>query len=131
MKKTESPERSRRILVVEDEVYLRELYVDILKNAGYQVDQAADGQSGYRAMRRGGYDLVLLDIILPKIDGLTILRRLQETPPAKVNQHLVILSNIDRESGLVEAKKLGAENFLIKSDLTPDQIINQVKKYLV
>src|SRR3990167_5866710 len=85
----------KRILVVEDERYLRELYVEILKEEGYEVDWAADGEEGYQAMYNGGYDLVLLDIILPKMDGLKILKKLKhETPPQKPNGVIIVLSNL-------------------------------------
>lgn len=122
---------TKKILVVEDDQFLRDLYVDILQSAGYQVTQAPDGEAGYMMMKKGGFDLVLLDIMLPKIDGISILRKLaQETPPETPNQIVVILSNLGQESIIAEAVNLGARGYMIKSDLTPEQALNEVKRYL-
>lgn len=121
----------KRILVVEDDQLLRDLYVDILRQEGFDVDQAVDGQEGYTAMHKGGYDLVLLDIIMPHMDGLTVLSKLvKETPPIKPNKAVVILSNLGQDSAIAQAVSLGARSYLIKSDLTPDQVVAEVKRYL-
>jgi len=121
----------KRILVVEDDQFLRDLYVEILTSAGYQVEQAPDGESGYNLIKKGGYDLVLLDIMLPKLDGISILRKIQqETPPETPNQIVVVLSNLGQESVIAEAVNLGARGYMIKSDLTPEQALNEVKRYL-
>lgn len=121
----------KRILVVEDERYLRELYIEILQTEGYEVDCAADGEEGYQALYNGGYDLVLLDIILPKMDGLKILQKLaRETPPKKPNGAIIILSNLGQDTFITEGVALGARGYMIKSDYTPDQIIAEVKNYL-
>lgn len=122
---------TKRILVVEDDQFLRELYVDVLSSAGYQIEQAPDGEIGYNLMKKGGYDLVLLDIMLPKMDGISILKKLsQETPPEIPNQIVVILSNLGQDSVIAEAINLGARGYMIKSDLTPEQALNEVKRYL-
>lgn len=122
---------SKKILVVEDDQFLRDLYTDILSSAGFTIESASDGEMGYNMMRKGGYDLVLLDIMLPKLDGISILRKLsKETPPETPNQITVILSNLGQESIIAEAIDLGARGYMIKSDLTPEQALNEVKRYL-
>ncbi|MFA6512514.1 MAG: response regulator [Patescibacteria group bacterium] len=120
----------QKILVVEDDQFLRDLYVDILTSAGYEVQQASDGEEGYKLIHQGGYDLVLLDIMLPKIDGISILKLAQATPPEKSNRHIVILSNLGQDSIIAEAVNLGARGYMIKSELTPEQALNEVKRYL-
>ncbi len=121
----------KRILVVEDERYLRELYIEILQAEGYDVDNAADGEEGYQALYNGGYDLVLLDIILPKMDGLKILQKLaKETPPKRPNACIIVLSNLGQDTFIAEGVALGARGYMIKSDYTPDQIISEVRNYL-
>jgi len=122
---------AKKLLVVEDDQFLRELYVEILTNEGFSVDQAIDGEEAYNKMYAGGYDLVLLDIMLPKTDGLRILERLKtETPPIKPNGAVVVLSNMDHDSAIAKAITLGARGYMIKSDQTPDQIIKKIKNYL-
>jgi len=121
----------KKILVVEDDQFLRELYVDILTSAGYQVEQAPDGEIGYQMIKKDGYDLVLLDIMLPKLDGISILRQLQQEPALQsANKSIIVLSNLGQESVIAEAVGLGAKGYMIKSDLTPEQALNEVKRYL-
>ena len=123
---------AKKILVVEDDQYLRELYIDILEDEGYDVDHAVDGEEGYQKMHEGGYDLVLLDIMLPKIDGIKILEKLQkETPPVTPNKAIIVLSNLGQESVIANAVTLGARGYMIKSDFTPDQVISKVKEHLL
>lgn len=120
----------KRILVVEDEKFLRELYVDILSAEGFQIDQAADGEEGYNKMREGGYDVVLLDVMLPKMDGLAVLEKLSINAPVKPNGAIVILSNLEQDAAIAKAVTLGARGYMIKSDHTPDQVIVKIKSYL-
>ncbi len=119
-----------RLLVVEDEQYLRDLYVEILKGEGYQIDQASDGDEGYDAMHKGGYDLVLLDVMLPKMDGFQILEKLKTSPPEKPNPNIVILTNLGKDTNIAKGISLGARGYMIKADYTPDQVVNEVKNYL-
>lgn len=121
----------KKILVVEDDQYIRELYIDILLDEGYDVEHAVDGEEGYQKMHAGGYDLVLLDIMLPKMDGIKILEKLKnETPPVTPNGAIMVLSNLGQETIIANAVSLGARGYLIKSDHTPDQVILKVKEYL-
>jgi DNA-binding response OmpR family regulator len=120
----------KKILVVEDDQFLRDLYFDILTSAGYEVEQASDGEAGYNLIHQGGYDLVLLDIMLPKVDGISILKKTKDIPPEKPNHHIVILSNLGQDSIIAEAVDLGARGYMIKSELTPEQALNEVKRYL-
>lgn len=122
---------AKKLLIVEDDQYLRELYVEILQDEGFDVDHASDGEEGYQKIYAGGYDLVLLDIMLPKMDGLKILEKVQkETPPLKPNRMIVVLSNLGQENAVSDAISRGARGYMIKSDFTPDQVINKVKEYL-
>ncbi len=122
---------AKKILVVEDDQFIRELYIDILQDEGYDVDHAVDGEEGYAKLHMGGFDLVLLDIMLPKIDGIKILEKLKnETPPVSPNKAILVLSNLGQETIIGNAIALGARGYLIKSDHTPDQVINKVKEYL-
>lgn len=122
---------SIKILVVEDEPALRDLYVEILKQAGFNITSASDGQEAFDLMHTGGYDLVLLDIILPKIDGLSILEKLfNESKPVTPNKHIVVLSNLGQDEAISKALTLGAHGYLLKSDYTPGQIVDQVNHYL-
>jgi DNA-binding response OmpR family regulator len=128
MPDTETP---KKILIVEDDEFLRDLYIEILQDVGYTVDHAADGEEGYAKLRNDGYDLVLLDIMLPKMDGLTILEKLKADPQAaQSNAKIIVLSNMGQDSAIAKAIGFGAKGYMIKSDYTPDEVINKVREYL-
>ncbi|MEK7534114.1 MAG: response regulator [Patescibacteria group bacterium] len=118
-----------KILIVEDDQFLRELYADVLKAEGYIVDSAVDGEEGLKRIKDGGYDLILLDIIMPKIDGLEIMKRIKSDPPINPNKCTVFLTNLDKDEEIKMALKLG-EGYLIKSQITPGNLIQEVKIYL-
>ena len=118
-----------KILIVEDDQFLRELYCDVLKAEGYVIDIAIDGQEGLKKIKEGGYNLVLLDIIMPKIDGLEIMRRIKTDPPALPNKCVIFLTNLDKEEEIRTALQLG-NGYLIKSQITPGNLVQEVKTYL-
>lgn len=121
---------SKRILVIDDDLYMRELYEEVLKGVGYEVETAVDGEGGIKKLSSGGYDLTFLDMMMPKIDGLGVLNALIKTPPAVKNGPIILLSNLGHEHVIEEAKQKGATNYLIKADITPDQLLSVVEKYL-
>jgi putative two-component system response regulator len=81
-------------------------------------------------MKRGGYDLVLLDIMLPKMDGFQILEKLQADPPSSPNRGVLILTNLGKEVNIAKGVSLGVRGYLTKTDNTPDKVIEEVKNYL-
>lgn len=121
---------AQKILVVEDDQFLRELYDELLKEEGYEVTLAEDGEKGLSQIQKGGFDLILLDIMLPKIDGLEILRRVKNKPPEKQNGSTVLLTNLGQDSIIKEGFSLGASGYLIKSAMNPDQVLSEVKVFL-
>lgn len=120
-----------RILLVDDDPELRNLYEELLLNAGYNVETAVDGETALAKMSAGGYDLVVLDIMMPKIDGLEVLRRLKTVNPPPKNGPVVMLSALDQMTVVNEAISLGAAGFLHKPELTPDQFLLEIKNYIV
>lgn len=128
---TDQTTPAKKLLIVEDDQYLRELYIDILEDEGYDVDHAVDGEEAYEKIHAGGYDLVLLDIMLPKMDGLKILEKIKnETPSITPNKAIVVLSNLGQETAVFDAVARGAAGYMIKSDFTPDQVIAKVREFL-
>jgi CheY-like chemotaxis protein len=117
------------ILLVEDDLFLRELYADILSGEGYKVQTARDGVEGLEKMRIGGYNLVLLDIIMPRMDGITVMKQLQITPPQMPNKCVVFLTNLDKDEEIKTALQLG-NGYLIKSQITPGSLVEQVRIYI-
>jgi CheY-like chemotaxis protein len=120
----------QRILVADDEQSLRELFKDILENEGYQVETAADGKSALKKILNGGFDLILMDIIMPNMDGITLLRKLQKLTPQKKNGPIVIISVLEEQDFVRTSLKLGALDYIRKSEGTPADIINKVKNII-
>lgn len=120
----------RRMLLVDDDADLRQMYTLILGKAGYDLDTAEDGLEGLAKARGGGYDLVLLDLMMPNLDGIGFLKGLKEERPKTPNGAIVILSNAGYDAVAKEATALGAKGFLMKADLLPKDLLREVQKYL-
>jgi CheY-like chemotaxis protein len=121
---------AKKILVVDDDLYIRELYEEVLKTEGYEVETAKDGEETLAKLQQGGYALVLLDIMMPKLDGLGVMESLKNNPPATPNGPILLLTNLDHDPLIRDAMNKGASAFIIKADITPGDLVAQVKKSL-
>jgi two-component system response regulator ResD len=119
-----------KILIVEDDQFLRDFYQELLTSEGYAIDVAPDGEIGFAKIRQGGWNLVLLDIMLPKKDGLQILRELHDQPAMAGNGPVVLLTNLGNDMIINQAFSLGANGYLIKSALNPDEVLSEVRNFL-
>ncbi len=120
---------NKRILIVEDDHDLRELYAEVLRDENYDVDESADGESGLEHVREEDYDLILLDIMLPKKDGLELLKDLRSSERHK-DTKIVLLTNLDRESVIKEGFQEGANGYIIKSQVDPGVLIEEIQSFL-
>lgn len=123
-------DKGKKILIVEDDQFLRDFYQELLTSEGYSVDTAADGEVGLQKIHQGGWHLILLDIMLPKKDGLQILKDLQIQKPASPVGPIVVLTNLGQDAVINQAFATGASGFLIKSSMNPDQVLSEVKGFL-
>ena len=119
----------QKILLIEDDKFLRELIIKKLGNEGFEVAEAADGEEGLTRLKEQKPDLVLLDLMLPGIDGFEVLRR------AKGDNELssipiVILSNLGQQEDVQKGVELGAADYLIKAQFTPGEIVAKIKAVL-
>ena len=115
---------------MEDDQFLREFYQELLQGEGFAVDVAPDGETASQKIHQGGYDLVLLDIMLPKKDGIQILKEGKLNPPERQNGPTVVLTNLGQDSIIKTCFDLGASGYMIKSALNPDQVLGEIKNYL-
>ncbi len=122
--------QQKRILIVEDEQFLREFYEELLRAEGYVIDVAPDGEIALSKIQTNPYDLILLDIMLPKKDGVQILSDLKVKGPKMPNVTIVVLTNLEQDLMIKKCFDLGAEGYLIKSALNPDQVLTEIKSYL-
>lgn len=116
----------KKILVVEDDKFLRELIVQKLVREGYEVSEAVDGEEGVKRIKEVKPDLVLLDLILPGIDGFEVLSKTKEDSEL-VQIPIIILSNLGQKDEVERGLKLGAADYLIKAHFTPGEIVAKIK----
>lgn len=119
----------QKILVAEDDQFLRELYSDVLTGEGYKIETAEDGEQALEKMKIGGYDLILLDIVMPKLDGLSVMKQMQNITPQSPNKCVVFLTNLDKDEEIKTALQLG-NGYLIKSQINPGSLVQEIKQYL-
>lgn len=120
----------QKILLIEDDTYIRDVFKEVLIDAGFVVEEAFDGAEGLNKAQLGGYDLIFLDMMMPKLDGLGVLKGLQLKPPQKKNGPIVLLTNLGHDPVIDEGIKLGAKSYMIKTDITPDQLVLKAKDFL-
>lgn len=118
-----------RILIAEDEVVIRDLYMELLTEEGHIVDTAGDGEQALLLAQKNEYDLILLDIMMPKMDGTAALRRIRRDSK-NLKSKIVMLTVLTDEGHIEDTLTHGADGYLIKSALTPDQFVGEVKAFL-
>lgn len=117
----------QKILIIEDDGFLRELICKKLSGAGFNPIEAVDGQTGIKKAKEEKPDLILLDILLPAPDGFQVLSKLKQDP-ATSRIPVVVLSNLGQKEDLEKALGLGATDYLIKAQFTPEEIVAKVKE---
>lgn len=120
---------AKKILIVEDDKYLRELLSQKLLKENYDVLDAGDGEEGVRLAKEGKPDLILLDLILPGIDGFEVLSRIKESPDTS-SIPVIILSNLGQKDDIEKGLKMGAIDYLIKAHSMPAEIVEKIRGIL-
>lgn len=118
-----------KVLLVEDEKMLADMYVAKFSKEGISILKAEDGAVGLELAKKHKPDVVLLDIILPKLDGFAVLKELRKDPTT-ANTHILLLSNLGQEEDVKKGKQMGADDYFIKANHTPGEIVEKVKYLL-
>lgn len=118
-----------KVLLVEDDLPLVKMYEVVLKKAGFELVIALDGEEGLVKIKAENPDVVLLDLVMPKKDGFTVLKELEEDSTlSKIP--VMCLSVLHQIEDIERAKHLGAVDFLVKTEVSPEEIIDKIKKHL-
>jgi len=120
---------AKTILIIEDDKFLRELIAQKLIKEGYEASEAVDGEEGLKKIKEVKPDLVLLDLILPGIDGFEVLSKMREESTLS-RIPVIILSNLGQKEDVEKGLKFGAVDYLIKAHFTPGEIIEKIKSAL-
>lgn len=120
---------AKKVLVIEDDKFLRELIVRKLLKEGMETIEAVDGEEGQAKVKEEKPDLILLDLILPGIDGFQLLAQIKADPELKAIP-VIILSNLGQKEDIDRGMQLGAVDYLIKAHFTPGEVVEKIKETL-
>jgi len=118
---------TKKILIVEDEEIILDLLQKKLTEAGYEISVARDGEEGLRMIREIKPDIILLDIIMPKMGGFEVMEEMQKDRELK-KIPVIVVSNSGQPVEIDKAQELGAKDWLIKTEFDPQEVIDKVKK---
>ncbi len=121
----ESDKNKNIVMIVEDDQFLRSLTAKRLEKEGYNVTVAVDGENAVNTLATSKPDIVLLDLLLPGVDGFEVLKKIKTTDTLK-NVPVIIFSNLGQKEDIEKAKNLGAEDFLIKANFTLDDVVAKI-----
>jgi|SRR3989344_3651737 len=122
-------QHTKRILLVEDDVFLAEIYQTKLSENGFTVDLAHDGEEALEHARTNPPSLILLDLILPKRNGFSVLEELKGDPTFSAIP-VIILSNLGESRDMERGHALGAAGYIIKAHFTPTEVLHEVQRVL-
>lgn len=119
----------KKLLIVEDDPFLGEMYAAKFSQNGFEVELATDGKAGLDKIKKIKPDLVLLDIVLPKMDGFEILKVVKEDPKLK-KIPIILLTNLGQKNEVEKGLSLGADEYIIKAHFTPTAVVAKVKEII-
>jgi len=123
------PTKQTTVLLVEDDKLLRDILAMKLSKESYKILHALDGESALKTIEEHKPDVVLLDIILPGINGFEVLKRMQENPESK-KIPVIFVSNLGQQEDIDRAKALGGVDFYVKANFTADEIVQKLHTYI-
>jgi len=122
-------QKSKTVLLVEDDVFIREIYDKKISLEGYKVELAKNGLEAIKKLEEITPDLILLDIIMPVMDGREVLAKLKSSKKWK-NIPVVMLTNLSEKEEIEEELGLGVDEYIVKAHFTPSEVMEKIKKFL-
>ena len=123
--------KKTKVLIVEDDTFLAGIYASKFEKEGFEVFLGIDGEAGYKLAKKELPDIVLLDVLLPKMDGFEVLEKLKADPDEAVKKiPVILLTNLGQKEDVDKGLKLGAADYLIKAHFMPAETVEKVKKVL-
>lgn len=119
--------KKKKIIIAEDDKFISEMYITKLSSEGFEVECAQDGQEAIEKIREIQPDIVLLDIFMPKLNGIEVLKKIRADKKIK-DIPVIVLTNANEKDHISKAKEMGANDYLIKSSFTPDEVVSKIKE---
>lgn len=120
---------SKKIMIVEDDSFVLDIYQTKLSQEGYTVIEARNGAEAMKKLEKEKPDLLLLDIVMPYMDGIEVLKKIKDREDLK-NMPVILLTNLSQKEEINVGLGLGASDYLIKSHFTPSEVMEKIKIYL-
>ena len=118
-----------KILVVDDDPFILDMYVIKFREQGFQIDTATDGKMAIERIDAGKPDMVLLDVVMPKMDGFDVIKKIQENKIPRTFK-ILFLTNFGQKEDVERGMQLGADGYIIKAHFTPSEVVAKVKEIL-
>jgi len=118
-----------KILLIEDDSLIVKIYSTRLKADGYTIISADNGEDGLSIAEKELPDFILLDVMMPKVDGFTVLQELRKNPSFEKTP-IIVYSNLGQESEMQKAVSLGATEFIVKANISPTELVAKIKSYV-
>lgn len=119
----------RKILIIEDDGFLASIYAQKLELEGFEVAFATNGEDGLKLAQKDKPDLILLDLLMPQMDGFEVLEKAKADPAIK-DVKVLVLSNLGQKEDVDRCMKLGAAGYLIKAHALPEETVKRIKEIL-
>jgi len=117
------------ILIIEDDIFLSDLYKTKMELEGFKVFAAYDGEKGLELVKKNKPEIILLDLILPKITGFQVLEKIKQDVAIK-DIPIIILTNLSQKADVDKGLKMGADDYLIKAHFMPSEVVEKIKKLI-
>ena len=122
----------KKVLLVEDDPFISGMYQTKLKLEGYDVETAVDGEAALQKIEQQPYAIILLDIMMPKLNGFEVLKEIRSGDKKGVSDiPVIMLTNLGQKSDIEQGLLLGANDYIVKANFTPTEVVEKIKKLIV
>jgi CheY-like chemotaxis protein len=121
----------RKLLIAEDDFFIRDIYSKVFSLSGYEVQVAVDGVDAFEKIKAQQYDMILLDIMMPRMTGIDVLKNVRSLSTPSKDTPIFIITNLGQQNVIEEAFKLGMDGYILKSQVSPQQIVDEINNFFL
>lgn len=121
----------KKILIAEDDFFIRDIYNKVFSLSGYEVQVAVDGVDALEKIKAQPFDMILLDIMMPRMTGIDVLKNVRALDTPTKSVPIFIITNLGQQNVIEEAFKLGMDGYILKSQVTPQQIVDEINNFFL
>ncbi len=121
----------KKILIAEDDFFIRDIYSKVFSLSGYDVNVAVDGADALEKIKTQLFDMILLDIMMPRMTGIDVLKNVRALSTPAKSTPIFIITNLGQQNVIEQAFKLGMDGYILKSQVSPQQIVEEINNYFI